>query len=379
MPGRRPCVGRGTFRAIEREGDLLMPRIVGRRNDGGVVVAVGGVCVVVGSDALDAAGHCTTPPEQLRVMLVSATATDADCTVTDEPMPAGLLSAAQLAAILAWEVGFVEGEPGNSERPGLSGAETELYLRYRPDTGDDYPNSLAVAQVDRPFFSLEPVPAPAVAPSDALEFTDHESAPLVQLCASMAHVEDLSAAEVVAAAAEDLIDRVSYAETVQEFYPALAQAVSAQTVPASAVEAADGVDREEILGFFGRLLAELDRRRPWPDPVTVAVDPTTWPTPGSSRLIGWVDIGISALEWAVKAGFAEVPDDDQALLVLRLRTGQLIALVGEQDPDPARFMVLLPDLDGRQDPVAVIAYLARYAGLRVEFDERAAMAEVAAQ
>jgi hypothetical protein len=358
-----------------------MPRIVGRRSDGGVVVAAGGVCVIVGSDALDAAGHCRTPPEQLRVMLVSATADDADCTVTDEPMPAGLLSAAQLATILAWEVGFVEGEPGDSERPGLSSAETELYLRYRPDTGDDYPNSLAVAEADRPFFSLEPVIAPApVGPTDALEFADHESAALVQLCASMAHVDDLSAAEVVAAAAEDLIDRVSYAETVGEFYAALAQAVSAQTVPDPAVAAADGVDRDEILGFFARLLAELDRRRPWPDPVTVAVDPYTWPTPGSSRLIGWLDIGISALEWAVKAGFAEVPDDDQALLVLRLRGGQLIALVGEQDPDPARFMVLLPDLDGQQDPVAVIAYLSQHTGLRVEFDERAAaMAEVAAQ
>ncbi|MFD8247876.1 hypothetical protein [Nocardia sp. NPDC059691] len=360
---------------------MLMPRIVGRRSDGGVVVAAGGVCVIVGSDTLDAAGHCATPPEQLRVMLVSATADDGDCTVTDEPMPAGLLSAAQLATILAWEVGFVEGEPGDSERPGLSSAETELYLRYRPDTGDDYPNRPAVAEVDRPFFSLEPVIVPApVGPTDAPEFADYASAALVQLCASMAHVDDLSAAEVVGAAAEDLIDRVSYAQTVEEFYPALAQAVSAQTVPDPAVEAADGVDRDEILGFFARLLAELDRRRPWPGPVTVAVDPRTWPTPGSSRLIGWLDIGISALEWAVKAGFAAVPDDDQAVLVLRLRSGQLIALVGEQDPDPARFMVLLPDLDGQQDPVAVIAYLSRYAGLRVEFDERAAaMAEVAAQ
>ncbi|MFI5779341.1 hypothetical protein [Nocardia sp. NPDC051570] len=119
-----------------------MPRIVGRYANGAAVVAVGGVCVVVEPDALDAAGRCITDPAALRVTLVSATAIDGGLAASDEPMPDEVLSAAQIETILAWEVGFVEGVPGDDERPGLRGAEAELYLRYRPDTGDAYPNGL---------------------------------------------------------------------------------------------------------------------------------------------------------------------------------------------------------------------------------------------
>ncbi|MGC4994606.1 hypothetical protein [Nocardia salmonicida] len=357
-----------------------MPRIVGRQSDGGVVIAVGGACVVVGSDAIDAAGHCTTPPERLRITLVSGTAADAGFTAADEPMPAGLLSGAHIATISAWEVGFVEGAPGDSERPGLSTAETELYLRYRPDTGDEYPNGLAVEAVDRPF-SLDRVIVPASEASiGSAEDADVEPEPVVQLCASMVHVDDLSGEEIVADAAEDLIDRMSYIATVEEFYPALAHAVSTHTLPAVAVDLAGGFDAEQILDFFTRLLAELDRRRPWPDPALVSVDPVTWPSMGSSRPIGWVDVTITDLEWAVKAAFADVADDDQALLVLRLRSGQLIALVGEEEPYPTRFLVVLPDLPDQQADAEVIAYLARYAGLTVEFEGLTeAMVEVAAQ
>ncbi|MFE9789621.1 hypothetical protein ACFYO7_30010 [Nocardia salmonicida] len=345
-----------------------MPRIVGRRSDGGVVVAVGGVCVVVGSHALDTAGQYVTPPENLRVMLVSATATDSGFTTMDEPVPDHLLSAAQIAAILDWEVGFVEGAPGDNERPGLSAAETELYLRYRPDTGDEYPHGLATEAVDRPF-SLERIIMPTVLePPGPREDGELEPEPVVLLCASMAYVENLSGDGIAVAAAEDLIDGISYVATVEDFYQALTQAFSAETLPDSVVELAGGYSMAEILEFFGRLLAELDRRRPWPPPVAVPVDPHTWPTPGSSRLVGSIDSSLSALEWAVKAGFADVPDDDQVVLVLRLRTGQLIALVGEQGHAPTKFLVLLPDLEDQQDPVEVAAYLSRYTGLRVEFD-----------
>lgn len=79
-----------------------------------------------------------------------------------------------------------------------------------------------------------------------------------------------------------------------------------------------------------------------------------------------MDIPITDLEWAVKAGFGDVAADDLALLVLRLRSAQLVALVGEEDPNPGRFLVLLPEREDQQDPASVIAYLERYAGLRVE-------------
>ncbi|WP_157119939.1 hypothetical protein [Nocardia xishanensis] len=360
-----------------------MPRIVGRHADGAVVVAVGGVCVLVGPDMIDDAGYCVTAPEDLRVTLVSAAADNAGFAAADEPMPDGLLSADQIATVLDWEVGYVDGVPGDDDRPGLSDAEVELYLRYRPDTGDAYPDDSAPARVDRPF-SLDSLTIEQHGPEseiggDTTGFGDEPAEPqlVVQLCASMVYLDDLSGAEIVADAATDLIDRISYAPTVEEFYPALAQAVAAETVPELAVDLAGGFTEEQILDFLRRLVAELDQRRPWPEPALVPVDPRTWPSIGSSAPIGWVDIFISDLEWAVKAAFADVPDGDNPLLVLRMRGGQLVALVGDEEPNPTRFLVLLPDADDQQDPGEVTDYLMRYAGLRVESEGLAeAMAEV---
>ncbi|PXX61712.1 hypothetical protein DFR70_108270 [Nocardia tenerifensis] len=235
----------------------------------------------------------------------------------------------------------------------------------------------AAQAVDRPF-SLDGLTIERPGTENESPPTEFDAEPelLVQLCASMAYVDELSGAEIVADAATDLIDRVSYVATVAEFYPAFAEAVATRTVPELAVQLADGFTEEQILDFLRRLVAELDRRRPWPDPALVSVDPLTWPSLGSSVPIGWVDIAISDLEWAVKAAFADVPDGDNPLLVLRMRGGQLVALVGDEEPNPSRFLVLLPDLDDQADPAEVSDYLARYAGLSVESDELTeAMAE----
>ncbi|MEV6562784.1 hypothetical protein AB0M22_44190 [Nocardia sp. NPDC051756] len=365
-----------------------MPRLVCRHADGAVVVAVGGACVVVRPDALDDEGRCATAPSALSMTLVSAAAVESGFVAIDEPMPDALLSAAQIATILEWEVGFVEGVPGDGDRPGLSSGEAELYLRYRPETGDAYPNSFALQAVDRPF-SLDRIAPPLSDTRDefpveveteaaAVEF-DIEPELLVQLCASMGYVDYLSGDEIVAAAAQDLIDRTSYLATVSEFYAELTQVVATGMVPDLAVDLAGKFDAPQIIDFVERLVAELDRRRPWPDPALVPVDPATWPSIGSSRPIGWLEITIADLEWAVKAPFGDVPDDEQAFLVLRLRSGQLVALVGEDEPNPARFLVLLPDLDDQQHAVEVNAYLSRYAGLQVRSEELGLAMEVSAR
>lgn len=359
-----------------------MPRIVSRRTDGAAIVAVGGACVVVEPDSVDASGRYGVAADALEVTLVNIAAVEPGFVAAEGPMPDGLLSAEQIAAILAWEVGFVEGVAGDAERPGLSGNEAELYLRYRPDTGDAYPEARA-RSADVAFgleLRAEPGPTPQRAGAVGGDADEFGEPPLVtQLCASMAYLDDLSGAEIVADAAQDLIDRISYAATVSEFYPALAESVAAGTLPGEALELAGGFDAAQILDFFARLVTELDRLRPWPDPALVSVDPATWPSMGSSVPIGWVDLPIDDLEWAVKAPFGDVIPDEPPMLVLRLRDGRVVALVGDEDPEPAQFVLLLPDQAEQRDAAEVIAYLARYAGLRVETEGlQEALAEMVA-
>ena len=63
-----------------------------------------------------------------------------------------------------------------------------------------------------------------------------------------------------------------------------------------------------------------------------------------------------------------LPDESAVHIrrVLRLRTGQLVALIGERNPQPSRFLILRPDAEGQQDPAHVIDYLVRYTGLPLE-------------
>lgn len=179
----------------------------------------------------------------------------------------------------------------------------------------------------------------------------------------MGHVQDLAGAQVAGNAATDLIDRISYRYRVEEFYPELVAVVEAGRLPADLVAVADGHDEAAILNFLTRLVAELDARRPWPDPALLQVDSAAWNSPGAARAIAWLDIPKPVLEAMLHGAFESVPEGE--LLVLRLRPGHLVALLAENRPEPDRFIVLLPDDDWSSAP-DVIAYLADYTGLELE-------------
>lgn len=189
---------------------------------------------------------------------------------------------------------------------------------------------------------------------------------LEMFCAATNEVPDLADRELVSQAADDLIDRISYAATVADFHRAFVRAVSAARLPPTALAAAENHSEATILLFLRQLLTELERRRPWPDPALLQADPDEWPSLGSSLPIAWMELPLPMVQESVKASFTAESDTDTPLLVLRLRTGQLVALVGEEGLEPSRFLLLLPDAEGQQDPAGVINYLVEYTGLPLE-------------
>ncbi|WP_019929539.1 hypothetical protein [Nocardia sp. BMG111209] len=191
---------------------------------------------------------------------------------------------------------------------------------------------------------------------------------LAEFCAAMSEVADLDEAELVSRAATDLIDRISHWATVDEFHPAFVRAVTAAEVPPAALAGAGGHGEPAILAFLRQLLAELERRRPWPEPVFAEVDSDEWPSPGSGVPIGWIELSAPLVEHAVKATFDEAGREGAPVLVLRLRGGQLLALIGESRSSPARFVVTLPDAEGQRDATEVLEYLVEYTGLPVRTD-----------
>jgi hypothetical protein len=95
------------------------------------------------------------------------------------------------------------------------------------------------------------------APPDAHTGDERYETLLEMFCAATRYVPDLTDGELVTHAADDLIDQVSHPLAVAEF-----RAVSA---------VAEIHSEATILAFLRQLLAELDRRRPWPEPA--ALDP----------------------------------------------------------------------------------------------------------
>jgi len=88
-------------------------------------------------------------------------------------------------------------------------------------------------------------------------------------------------------------------------------------VQTDALAAAENHSEATILLFLRQLLIELERRRPWPDPALMEVDPDEWPSLGSSLPIAWLEPPMPMVQEAVKASFTAESDTDMPLLVLR--------------------------------------------------------------
>ncbi|MQY22494.1 hypothetical protein [Nocardia macrotermitis] len=206
----------------------------------------------------------------------------------------------------------------------------------------------------------------------AISDTDDRYEMLLEMfCASMRYVPELTDSELVAHAADDLIDQVSYPVTVTDFRPVFAHAVDDDELPPGALAAAENHTETTILAFLRQLLAELDRRRPWPDPALVPVDPEQWPALADSVPIAWLHQPLPVVEQSVRAAFDTTSDAvsteaESPLLVLRLRELGQVALLGEQQSEPGHFLVLLPDGGRGRDPAAVLEYLTTYTGLPFE-------------
>ena len=84
------------------------------------------------------------------------------------------------------------------------------------------------------------------------------------------------------------------------------------------------------MSFLGRVSRELAARRPWPAPRFAKVDVAEWPTFGAATPIARVHRPAHQLTGAVGYPFEHV--GRLPVLILRLGSGEVIALLGSVDP-----------------------------------------------
>jgi hypothetical protein len=119
-----------------------------------------------------------------------------------------------------------------------------------------------------------------------------------------------------------------------------------------------------IRDFLTRVAAELDKRRPWPEPAMRKLDVTEWPAFAAAKTVAHIDAVPSTVGERLRNQFDEVPVGELKLpvLIVQLRTGEKVALMGSTDPK-SRGVTLLA-LDG--DPEDVIAHFSEFTGYPAE-------------
>jgi hypothetical protein len=191
------------------------------------------------------------------------------------------------------------------------------------------------------------------------------SALINTLCYTLQFAAELSDPAVLARTADGMINHVGYRDPVEDFYHALTEVTRRGTVDQTALEMARVHSEAELLTFFAAVIATLDERRPWPAPLFVKLEADPWPTSGWTQPIARLRIPRYRLEGRVNHIFDAVPMGEPSVLILRMRSGEVVALVGTPATDPAHpestEYALLQRYPG--NPADVIAHFCTYSGI----------------
>jgi hypothetical protein len=155
--------------------------------------------------------------------------------------------------------------------------------------------------------------------------------------------------------AVDMIGRFQLWCGPDVYHQAISEALQSGTVlgpPTLRTEHDDTALRD----FFRRLRDRLDSGRPWPDARFVRLSTDDWPAFADAPKIATIKLSSVRVHERTWEIFDSVPvrGTNAPVVLLRLRTGEAVALIGSYDPDVRRRRtVAMHLLDG--DPVAAIA------------------------
>jgi hypothetical protein len=173
-------------------------------------------------------------------------------------------------------------------------------------------------------------------------------------------MEDTLDDAVAARAARALIDRPLGYLTAAEEFSALEVAIRTgtgfgETIPVSHSD-------DTIRTFLGRVLAEMDQLRPWPEPSHQRMRPSEWrgfPSAPHARIgVSYPQVGRLVDQVFEPSGGR----DEQQVLVLRLRSGAELAFVGPWWAESEDVAVLFRGT--RQSPRQVMDELVRVTQLK---------------
>ncbi|MQA86274.1 MAG: hypothetical protein GEV03_16975 [Streptosporangiales bacterium] len=150
--------------------------------------------------------------------------------------------------------------------------------------------------------------------------------------------------------------------TLEDEYQAIVEALASSATLSDVIGMPDWVrtapGEEEFRDFLRRLRDRLDAMRPWPTPPHRELDESRWPAEyAHARVVGRIKMRYVDAQGKVNYVFFSVQDGDlkRWVLILRLRSGDEVALVAPWWPDSKHVAVLSRDPD--RPPSEVLAAL----------------------
>jgi hypothetical protein len=113
--------------------------------------------------------------------------------------------------------------------------------------------------------------------------------------------------------------------TPQQEYEALAEALQSDAQLTALIP--EKHSEETYRDFLRRLLARLDEIRPWPELPFQELSKSRWESFASARPAARITLGFKKMQERLHRGLAKLDDSNRRIVMLRLRSGDEVALV----------------------------------------------------
>jgi hypothetical protein len=178
---------------------------------------------------------------------------------------------------------------------------------------------------------------------------------------------------------EEPIGELTAAEEREAIAEALASNAKLRDLTAIPEWIPNAPTEDQFRDFLARVLASLDAERPWPPPPHQALDVSRWTGYAGGSVVARLPMDHVMVEERLQYGFRPVEEGGarRNVLILRLRSGDEVALVSPWWPDSSDVAVL--SRDPERTPEDVVAALVDGTALRPDEVQAPAADRAAAQ
>ncbi|MDT5037251.1 MAG: hypothetical protein QOE03_2436 [Micromonosporaceae bacterium] len=176
-------------------------------------------------------------------------------------------------------------------------------------------------------------------------------------------VANLNDQQLIARCADFMINRRYFSGTVDEYATAIDATLRDGHIPAHALEISQHHSEAELLDFLALLKKQLDNRRPWPKPAFVKLETDQWATFANAAAIARVNLPKHRIVGILNKDFDSVVVGELRLpvMILELRSSEVVALMGSLEPRSTVFTLL--HRDRRNMAEEVVSHFCEFTGI----------------